>query len=298
VIIRPKNDFMKILNVKIDKYDKTLLKGFISRALKKSQKVKIVKINTEFLQRSLVDEHFLEVLNSFDANIVDGRGVLWAARYLTLPLHDGSFLKGLECVWQMIYSGAAIVLNPKFVTHPISEAIPGIDAFKLMMQAASDNKIGVFLFGCSSANLKLAVKNIEREFPTLKISGALNGYDYQKDSTINVVDDINKTDASILIVALGSPKQEFWINDNIDKLKNIKIAVGEGGTLDRIANPLQKSPKFINKIGLEWLWRTFLNKSKKNRFQRFWNAVPAFIYQVVKWKIKNGQTKIGNDNEA
>ena len=164
-----------------------------------------------------------------------------------------------------------------------------------MMETAVNTSSGVFLFGSSQETLDLASANLKKEFPSLIISGSLNGYDFQKDKTIDPVIEINKTNAKVLIVGLGSPKQQYWINDNIDRLKNIKIAVGEGGTLDRIANPGQKSPKFINKIGLEWLWRTLFNKSKtetRNRFKRFWNAVPQFIYQVVKWKVKNGQTKI------
>jgi N-acetylglucosaminyldiphosphoundecaprenol N-acetyl-beta-D-mannosaminyltransferase len=109
------------------------------------------------------------------------------------------------------------------------------------------------------------------------------------------VTEINKTNAALLVVALGSPKQEIWINDNISKLKNIRVAVGEGGTLDRIANPSQRAPKLVNRIGIEWLWRIFFNKSKtgtSNRLKRAWNAVPVYIYKTVKWKIKYGQTKI------
>lgn len=286
---------MKIFNVRVDKYTKTQLQTVWGGYLEGDKAIKISKINTEFLQRGLRDKKFLKVINSSDLNIVDGRGVLWAARYLTLPLGSKYLFRGLECVWQMIYSGVAIMVNPKFITDPIPEAIPGVEAFKLVMQIASDNNRGVFLFGASEENLRLSIDSIKQEFPKIRISGALNGYDYNKDKTIDVVATINKTDAKILIVALGSPRQEYWVNDNIDKLKNIRIAVGEGGTLDRIANPSQKSPRFVNQIGLEWLWRLFFNKSKtetRNRFQRFWNAVPSFIYQTVKWKIKNGQTKI------
>ena len=161
-----------------------------------------------------------------------------------------------------------------------------------MLQAASDVGAGVFLFGGDETTLKLSIANIKSEFPDLKLSGSLNGYDFHTDKGINPVDQINKTDARLLVVALGSPRQEMWISENIGELKNIRIAVGEGGTLDRIANPSQKSPVFINKIGLEWLWRTLFNRSKKNRFGRLWNAVPVFICQMVKWKVKYGQTKI------
>jgi len=269
--------------------------ALITDALKNNKKTKISKINSEFLHRAMQDRRFFDVLNSSDINIVDGRGVLWAARYLSIKVSNNKFIRTFQAIWQMIYSCFFIVFHPKFITNPIPESIPGIIAFKLMMQSASDNNIGVFIFGSSATTLELSIEKIKQDFPKLIISGTLNGYDFQKDDTINPVMEINRTDAKILIVALGSPKQEYWISDNIDKLKNILVAVGEGGTLDRIAYPSQIAPDFINNIGLEWLWRMLFNRSKtstRNRFQRFWNSVPSFIGEVVRWKIKNGQTKI------
>lgn len=286
---------MKILNIEIADMTSDSFAVYIENAIKKNRQYKISKINTEFLQRSLDDADFARLLNSANLNIVDGRGVLWAARYLTMPISKKMPIRFLQAIWQMIYSGAAVVLKPSFIKYPISEAIPGVEAFNLVMKVAKENKASVFIFGASDEVIKKAVNTIKKSFPDLKISGFMNGYDFQKDDKLDPVAEINKTDAKILIVALGSPKQEIWINNNISKLRHINIAVGEGGTLDRIANPSQKAPIFINRIGLEWLWRTMFNKSKtktRNRLQRMWNAVPSFIYQVVKWKVKNGQTKI------
>lgn len=286
---------MKIFNVKLDGDKKNQIRKRLVGFLSGNKRAKISKINTEFLLRALNDDKFKEVLNNSDLNIVDGRGVMWAARFLTLPVCEIKILRLLQSIWQLIYSLLAIVFCPKFIKHPIAETIPGVEAFNMMMRIASDASAGVFLFGSCQKTLDLAVANIKKDFPNLIISGTLNGYDYQNDKSVDVVKTINKTDAKLLIVALGSPKQEYWIDENIDKLKNIKIAVGEGGTLDRIAYPSQKAPKFINQIGLEWLWRMIFNKSKtdgRNRLGRTWNAVPVFMIKVLKWKMKYGQTKI------
>lgn len=280
----------KIMNLKIDSYNKDTLLDLIKKSLKNDKKIRIAKINTEFIQRATKDKDYLNLLNSFEISIADGRGVLWAAKYLTIPVSKNKIIRSIQSVYQMIYSGASIVLCPKYIKNPIPEAIPGVDAFKMMMQLAMDEKVGVFIFGSPQSTLETAVENIKKEFPKLKVSGILNGYDFQKDNNIDPVKIINNTDAKILIVALGSPKQENWINDNIEKLKNIRVAVGEGGTLTRIAVPRQKAPRFINKIGLEWFWRLLFNKSEtasRNRFQRTWNAVPVFICNLVRWKIKN-----------
>jgi N-acetylglucosaminyldiphosphoundecaprenol N-acetyl-beta-D-mannosaminyltransferase len=286
---------MNIFNTKISACTKNQFTDLLKDSLRKTSKTKVSKINAEFLLRTLKDKEISKLLDSFDLNIVDGRGVLLTARYLTLPISNNTSIRTAQAIWQMIYCGAAMIFWPKYVAYPLPEAIPGVEAFRLTMKVAAEQKAGVFLFGCSQEILEKATDNIKRDFPDLKISGRMNGYDYQKDDKVGVVDEINKTDAKILVVSLGVPRQEYWINENISKLKNVRIAVGEGGTLDRVANPLQMSPKFINRIGLEWLWRLFFNASKtegRNRFQRTWNAVPLFIYQVVKWKIKHGQTKI------
>jgi N-acetylglucosaminyldiphosphoundecaprenol N-acetyl-beta-D-mannosaminyltransferase len=286
---------MEILNVKINRLSKKQFKELIVQSLVKSGQTKISKINTEFIQRCQDNKRFLDVINVSDINLVDGRGVLWAARYLTLPISDNNFIRYIQAVWQMVYSGFLIVLRPKFITYPIPTAIPGVEALNLIMRVAADSKTGVFLFGSSKKALDLAVRNIKKRFPELKIAGSLDGYSFQKDSSIDPVVEINRTNAKILIVALGSPKQEYWINDNIGRLTKVKIAVGEGGTLDRVAHPAHKAPKCINLIGLEWLWRSFVNKSRtetRNRFQKFWKAVPSFIGRVVKWKIRYGQAQI------
>ncbi len=290
---------MKVLRLIIDACTTAQFKDHVKNSLSGDKLFKVVKINTEFLQRSLTDDKYTEVLNSFDLHIADGRGVQWAARYLTIPISHNRFFRPIQAVYQMVYSGASIVLNPKFIKYPIPEVLPGVEAFKMVVDVAVEQQAGFFLFGSPQTTLEPALKNIKKKYPKLKVVGALNGYDFWKDSSIDPAAIINKSGATVLPVAMGSPRQEYWINDNMDKLKNVKFAVGEGGTYTRIAFPAQKAPKFINRIGCEWIWRFLFNKSEtasRNRFQRVWNAVPLFIYQVVKWKIKNGQTKVGSDD--
>ena len=286
---------MNILGVKINDITSAELSRRLSASFDGNKKLTITKINAEFISRALVDDKYRKLLNNSDLSIVDGRGVLWVARFLLLPVVDNRFLRTIQVIYQMIYSGASIVLFPRFITYPLSEAMPGVEVFGQMIRLASDKGAGVYLFGSRQEVIDRTIKNLSRDNPKLRIVGSMNGYDFQNDKNIDPVAEINKTDAKLLIVALGSPKQEQWIMDNISKLKNIRVAVGEGGTLTRIADPKQKAPKTINRLGLEWLWRLLFNiseTSSRNRFQRFWRSVPVFIGRAVRWKIKNGQTRI------
>lgn len=273
--------------------------GFFERilsCLKGKESCFVSKVNTEFLVRAINDKVFMKTLNDSSFSISDGRGVLWAVKFLSLPFATKKLLMTLEVIWQMIYSGAAIVFNPKYITYPISENIPGVDALKIMLRAADETSVGVFFFGASQHDLDAAMKNIQREMPRLKIAGSLNGYDFQEDSMMDPVSIINETGAKLLVVALGSPLQEYWIRDNLGKLTSVRIAVGEGGSLAFLAGTLKRAPRWAQKVGLEWLWRLFMNRSLTHqtgsRLKRVWNAVPVFIYEVVKWKIKYGATEI------
>ncbi|MDO8507920.1 MAG: WecB/TagA/CpsF family glycosyltransferase [bacterium] len=279
---------IKVLNTKLATLNASEMRSLVKGYLLGGSKKQIGKVNTEFLLRVLKEDEFCAVLNSCDVNIADGKGVLWAAKYLSLPLTKIPVLRQIQVIWQMKYTGASLVFYPKYCQNPIPENIPGLDAMYLMLEAADEAKVPVYFFGAEKEVLPKAIDKIKAKYPALKVAGFHDGYSY-KDREI--IREINESGAKLLIVALGSPKQEYWIRDNIDKLDSVRVAVGEGGSLDRVADPSRKAPKFMQKVSLEWLWRLFMNKNKSvntgGRAKRVWKAVPVFIYNVVKFKLEN-----------
>lgn len=279
---------LNILDVKVTQ----ISAGELARELKEDKKIFITKSNSEFLLRAIKNPEFAALLNTADLNIPDGVAVRWAAKYLSLPLTKVSGVRQVQAVWQMIKSGASLVLYPPYCTSPISHIIPGQECFNIMLEAAEDSKKGVYIFGAEKEILAKAIKELEERFPKLKIVGSHDGY---SDKGSGVIEDINRSKAEILFVALGSPEQEYWIRDNWPQLKTVRIAVGEGGTLDFVAGASVRAPKCLNKLGLEWLWRLFFSPNRTtgagSRMRRIWEAVPVFIFEVVKWKLRNGQTK-------
>ncbi|MEI6266697.1 MAG: WecB/TagA/CpsF family glycosyltransferase [bacterium] len=262
------------------------LDSWVQNKLLADKQVTVAKVNSEFLLRSLKKPDFKKYLQNSDLNIPDGIGVLWAAKYLSLPSNNP-----INTVWQMVYTGAALVFNHNYAKDVLLERLSGVEVFKTMLEACAKSEKSVYIFGAKPEVLDKAIKNIHKEFPGLKIAGSHDGY---SNKGSEVVADINKSGAEMLIVALGSPEQEYWIRDNIVKLPTIRVAVGEGGSLDYIAGNNVRAPKFFQRIGLEWLWRGLFAKNLTtdggHRFRRVWNAVPVFIYEVVKWKLKNGAT--------
>ncbi len=275
-----------IFSIPIACYNREQFQLALRRKLVSPGKLVIAKINTEYLSRAMTDSNFQKLLESGRLNIADGRGVLWAAKYLSMPATKNKPLRVAQCILQMIYSGMLIVLKPKFIETPIPCSFPGVEALELIVEAAVQEKSGVYIFGAQQEILDQAIRRLETAHRGLKIVGSTSGYGFD---TEEVVANINSSGAKVLFVALGSPKQEYWIEENLDKLETVKIAVGEGGTFDRVASPKRKAPIWLNRLGLEWLWRLFMNKDLTGggRVRRVWDAVPLFVVRIVSWKVTN-----------
>src|SRR5690606_23109000 len=98
-----------------------------------------------------------------------------------------------------------------------------------------------------------------------------------------LIERINASKAEILLVAFGAPKQEIWIAENAKDLKHIQIAVGVGGLFDYLAGNVANPPKFVQTIGLEWLFRLI---TQPYRFKRIFRAVVVFPCRAFIWRIR------------
>jgi N-acetylglucosaminyldiphosphoundecaprenol N-acetyl-beta-D-mannosaminyltransferase len=281
-----------VLGVRIERATKGLLVEELVGYFKGEGRRSVAKINAEFLVRSLNDDRFRAVLNGSDLNIADGVGVVWAARFLTLRTTSVTMLARAHVLWQALYSLSSLLLFPELCRFPIAERLPGVDALYLMLEAAQRADASVYFLGASSEVNSKAREQIQARFPHLKIAGGRDGY-WTDDSA--VVEQIVRSQPGLLVVALGSPKQEYWISENLSRLGSVKVAVGEGGSLDFIAGEFRRAPRWMRELGLEWFWRLFMNRSKTktgSRPRRVWNAVPLFIYRVVAWKLTYGPTRV------
>ena len=288
-----------IFGIDIPAYTFADIDAWTQKALLGSKQCMVAKANSEFLLRSVKNPDFKACLQDASLVVPDGIGVLWATKYASLPLrsekfriYNFEFLITLECVWQMVYSGTALVSRKDYARDVLPERLSGVEVFYTMLSACEQAAKSVYLYGAKQEVLELAVAEIRKRYPHLVIAGYKNGYD---DKGKGVIREISESGASLLIVALGSPEQEYWIRDNLKNLPNIRVAVGEGGSFDYVAGKGVRAPKFVQQIGLEWLWRGLFAKNLTgggHRLRRVWNAVPVFIYEVVKWKIGHASVPV------
>ena len=124
------------------------------------------------------------------------------------------------------------------------------------------------------------------EYPGLVVSGMRDGY-FKPEDEDSIVAQINASGAELLLVALGSPKQEKFIQRHRGEFQNVRAAIGIGGSLDVWAGTLKRAPEFYQKHGLEWLYRLIQEPSRYKRMA----ALPLFMMKVVMTK---GRKKNGN----
>lgn len=181
----------------------------------------------------------------------------------------------------VIADGAGVVLASRILGTKLPEKVAGFDLVKNTFEYASRKSIRVFLFGSKPGIAETAAENIVKTFPGVKMVGCRNGY-FSTEEESSIIEQINSSNADILLVALGAPKQEKWIHKNINVLKP-KVCIGVGGTIDVFSGQTKLAPDFFRKNSLEWLYR--LCKEPK-RFKRMLD-LPRFILLVFYNRLFN-----------
>lgn len=208
---------LNIAGVKIHCVDfsKTILKIEDFIRLKKPHQV--ITINPEFVVTAQKDKEFKNILNSADLALPDGIGVVLASK----------LLKG--CV---------------------KERITGIDLIPEIVKLAQKKGFSIYFLGAEEDIAKKTVDILLKQYPKLKIAGAEAGSPHDLD----LVERIKRTKPDILFVAFGHPKQEKWIYKYKERL-SIPVSIGVGGAFDFISKKVPRAPLWIQKMGLEWLYR-------------------------------------------
>jgi N-acetylglucosaminyldiphosphoundecaprenol N-acetyl-beta-D-mannosaminyltransferase len=268
-----------VAGLKLDAITKAEFLGELHSRIARKEQAFVVTPYSEFLYSALRDPKLMALFNSADISIVDGIGVLWAHRYLSIPLTRKSYLgKIFQAVWQMVYSGAGILLAPKTLYKTFPEKITGADVVWDIARLASEKNYSIYLLGAQGDIAQRAGEKLRAKYHNLKVAGSSNKSPGQE---AEIIPEINQSGADILFVAYGPPRQEQWIFDNKGKLTT-KVMVGLGGTFDYITGERSQPPRFMRRIGLEWLFRLITQPSRLIRIKR---GVLDLIIDMVRYKL-------------
>ncbi|MFJ7825472.1 WecB/TagA/CpsF family glycosyltransferase [Psychrobacillus sp. NPDC096623] len=190
---------------------------------------------------------------------------------------DATVKKLINNATYQIADGVGVLLASKLKGGNLKSRVTGVDMMATLLAFAANKQHSVYFYGAKEETVKLAINNIQQEHPSIQVAGYTNGYD--KDEA-TLVEKIQASGAKILFVALGSPKQELWIERNMAKLSNVKVFQGVGGSFDVFSGTVKRAPAIFRKLGLEWLYRLIASPS---RLKRQLN-LPIFLFRVLKEK--------------
>lgn len=196
-------------------------------------------------------------------------------------MHDDSELRSSVNSCDIInIDGMGVVIGARFLGHSIPERVAGIDLFHRLLEASAERAFSVFLLGASEDVVEETSKRLSARYPSLKIAGHHHGYFW--DDEESVVDKIMQSGARLLFVAITSPKKENFINKWKDQL-GVDFVMGVGGTFDVVAGKVKRAPVWMQKFGLEWLYRIIQEPGRM--WKRYLITNSLFAYMLLREKF-------------
>jgi N-acetylglucosaminyldiphosphoundecaprenol N-acetyl-beta-D-mannosaminyltransferase len=178
----------------------------------------------------------------------------------------------------------AIVWGCRVMGTPVRGHIGGIMLLKALLPRLESTGVPVYFLGAHERVVKQMVERLRIQYPALQIAGARSGY-FEPTESRGVVEAINNSGAKILFVALGSPRQELWIESQRALLK-VRVAMGVGGSFDVIAGIKKDAPPWMRHGG-EWLYR--LAQNPRALWKRYLKTNSWFVARVFREKLFPGK---------
>jgi N-acetylglucosaminyldiphosphoundecaprenol N-acetyl-beta-D-mannosaminyltransferase len=204
------------------------------------------------------------------------------------------FLQTLEKADLVLPDGSGLKIAGQLFGSPIRENLNGTDFTPEILREAEREGWTVFLFGGAAEVMERLKLVLSKKFPRLKVAGASPGF-LDSEAESQVLDEIRKLSPEILLVGLGSPRQEEWIMRHAPDLR-AGVCMAVGGLFDFMAGRFRRAPRWLRAAGLEWVYR-FL-QDPKTKWDRVFIEIPQFLVAVILraffprsgWKFKREST--------
>lgn len=156
-----------------------------------------------------------------------------------------------------LVDGAYILWASRLFGKPVKEKISGSDLVYWLSEFAAEKGYSVFFFGAMDGVAAEAASVLEKRYPGLKVAGTYSPpMGFEKDAATNAeaIRQVRDSGADICFVALGAPKQDLW-NWRYHEQTGAKLCLGVGASLDFVAGRVRRAPVWMQRLGLEWVWR-------------------------------------------
>jgi N-acetylglucosaminyldiphosphoundecaprenol N-acetyl-beta-D-mannosaminyltransferase len=247
----------QVLGYPVDLVSETAAVEIIKQAWVARKQLHVVTINAEMVVASQQDKELDRIIRSAGLVVPDGAGVVWALRL-------------------------AEAKNARVMR------LPGIELAAATLAAAAASGETVALVGGRPEVMNKLVEELPRLHPGLKIVAYQNGF-YDKEKEEQVVETLAHSNPSLILVALGVPRQEYFI-DRWKHRFGQSVMIGVGGSFDVWTGFVQRAPESFQKFHCEWLYRLI---KEPWRFSRMANSLPNFAFQALSEIVskRTGQKK-------
>jgi N-acetylglucosaminyldiphosphoundecaprenol N-acetyl-beta-D-mannosaminyltransferase len=208
----------------------------------------VVTFGAEMAVYGVRDHGYRDVVNGADLVVGDTVGILWASRVLGSPLRER--VAGIELVERL----CDVVREP------------------------------VFFLGALDGVASSAAAALKTRHPSLRVAGTQHGF-FSEGEAAAVAQAIRASGARLVLVALGFPRQEYWIRDHLPTLGSV-TCIGVGGAFDVWAGKARRAPESWRRTGLEWLYRLVTEPSRLGRQL----ALPEFALRVLRQAAQENKT--------
>jgi N-acetylglucosaminyldiphosphoundecaprenol N-acetyl-beta-D-mannosaminyltransferase len=214
-----------------------------------------VSVNAAKIVAAQEDERLREVIDTAELVTADGQSVVWASRLLGEPL-------------------------------PVRVA--GIDLMHELLAAAASDGYRIFILGATETVLQRALARLRHQYPQIQIVGFHHGY-FNEAEEHAIVGQIKAARPDMLFVAMSSPRKEFWAAEHAAEL-GVPLVIGVGGSVEILAGTRRRAPKWIQRIGLEWLFR--LAQEPRRLARRYvsgnWRFINLVVIELLRTKSRSG----------
>ena len=233
---------VRILGVRVDDVTTAETLALFRRYIAEGAPRQVVTINPEFVMAARRDPAFREVLAAADLALPDGQGLLWTAR-----LHG----------------------------HRLRERVCGSDVVPAAATMAAEEGYRLFLLGAAPGVAERATAVLRARNPGLQVVGTYAGSP-SVDEEEAIIARVRAARPDILFVAYGAPRQDLWIRRNLGRL-GVPVCMGIGGTLDFLAGVARRAPRWMRRVGIEWLHRLIMQPWRWRRMM----VLPRYAWLVM-----------------
>ncbi len=182
--------------------------------------------------------------------------------------------------------GMGVVLGARMLGHDVPERVAGVDLFHELLAMSANKGYSVYLLGAKEEVVGETARRVQQLYPGLKLAGYHHGYFWDDEEAM--VNKVRESGAQLLFVAITSPKKENFINRWRDQL-GVTFVMGVGGTFDVVAGKVKRAPLWMQKWGLEWLYRVI--QEPRRMWKRYLVTNSKFAWMLLKAKLKQVMNK-------